>query len=104
MHTRPLEEQVVASPQNGWKLTPENFNHKILTFRDRQAGVSVVYDPLADRFTYNAYCAEVKLYKELFTCEFEFLDDALKLVNDEFGNWELFDLTGESGCGSCVAK
>lgn len=96
--------QELASPKNGWKLTAENFDHKILRFRDRQAGVSAIYDPFLDVFTYNAYCLEAKLLEELMTCEFAFLDDALELVNSEFSTWELFDMGEKSGCGSCVAK
>jgi hypothetical protein len=44
------------------------------------------------------------LLKELFTSEYEFLNDALAVVNDEFGQWELVDLSAKEGCGSCVAK
>jgi hypothetical protein len=95
---------VQASPLNGWKLTEENYAHCILQFRDRQAGVSVVYDPDFDTYAYNSYCIEAKLLKELFTCEYEFLADALAVVNDEFGQWELVDLSAKQGCGSCVAK
>lgn len=93
-----------ASPSNGWKLTEDNFAHSILQFRDRQAGVSVVYDPEMDRYTYNAYCIEAQLLQELFTCEYEFLDDALSVINEEFGQWESVDLLAKKGCGSCVAK
>jgi hypothetical protein len=93
-----------ASPSNGWKLTVDNFAHSILQFRDRQAGVSVVYDPEMDRYTYNAYCIEAQLLQELFTCEYEFLDDALLVINEEFGQWESVDLLAKKGCGSCVAK
>jgi hypothetical protein len=93
-----------ASPKNGWKLTEENFTHSILQFRDRQAGVSVVYDLELDRYTYNAYCIEAQLLQELFTCEYEFLEDALLVVNEEFGQWESIDLSAKTGCGSCVAK
>ncbi len=93
-----------ASPDNGWKLTESNYSHSILTFRDRQAGVSVVFDPESDVYTYNAYCIEATLLTELFTCEYKFLADALAVVNDEFGQWELVDLSAKSGCGSCVAK
>jgi len=98
------ESAATPSPLNGWKLTEENFSHSILQFRDRQAGVSVVYDPDLDAYTYNAYCLEAKLLKELFTSEYEFLNDALAVVNDEFGQWELIDLSAKEGCGSCVAK
>ena len=96
--------QTLASPINGWKLNQENFDHTILVFRERQAGVGLVYDPDQNRFTYNAYCVETKLMKELFSIEFDFLEDALARINDEFGNWEKTDLSAKSGCGSCVAK
>jgi hypothetical protein len=95
---------LTASPENGWKLTESNYSHSILTFRDRQAGVSVVFDPDAEVFTYNAYCIEATLLTELFTCEYRFLADALAVINEEFGQWELVDLSAKSGCGSCVAK
>lgn len=95
---------VMPSPENGWKLTEENYSHSILTFRDRQAGVSVVFDPVHETFTYNAYCIEAALLTELFTCEYEYLADALVAINEEFGQWELVDLSAKSGCGSCVAK
>lgn len=99
-----LESKEAASPENGWKLTEENFSHSILKFRDRQAGVSSIYDPDSDQYTYNAYCIESQLLKELFTCEYEFLSDAVAAINEEFGQWELVDLSAKSGCGSCVAK
>lgn len=85
------------------KLTPDNYEHTVLVFRDRQAGVSEIWDPETERYTYNAYCLEKKLIKELFTCEYDFLDDALHAINEEFGTWEAesFD---KKGCGSCVAK
>ncbi len=87
------------------KLDAENFQEKAFRFRERQAGVSVVYDPFKDAYTYNAYCLETKIMKELFTVEFDFLDDALELMNDEFGSWEIFDLSEKSsGCSTCVAK
>jgi hypothetical protein len=84
-------------------LTEENYDHTVLVFRDRQAGVSEIFDPETGTFTYNAYCLEKKLMKELFTCEYEFLTDALYAINEEFGTWtpESFD---KKGCGSCVAK
>ena len=87
------------------KLDTENFMEKAYRFRDRQAGISLIYDPLKSAYTYNAYCLETKIMKELFTVEFDYLDDALNLMNDEIGTWELIDLSGKSsGCGSCIAK
>lgn len=86
-------------------LTPENFLHTALRFKDRQAGVSLIYDPESQRYTYNAYCLETQLMKELFTCEYEDLEEALAVIQSEFGTWEVFDLTQKnSGCSSCVAK
>ena len=89
--------------QKSTKLTEENYDHSVLVFRDRQAGVNPVFDPQEQSYTYNAYCLEKKLLKELFTCEYDFLEDALKVINEEFGSWELesFD---KKGCGSCAAK
>lgn len=94
----------IASPANGWKLTDTNYDHTVLVFRERQAGISVIYDPDAERYSYNVYCVETKLLKELFTVEFDFLEDALSAVNDEFGTWEKVDLSAKKGCGTCVAK
>jgi hypothetical protein len=94
----------IVSPKNGWSLTEDNFEYTILQFRERQAGISVIYDPELDRYTYNAYCIETKLLQELFTCEFEFLVDALNTINTEFGSWEKIDLSAKKGCGSCAAK
>lgn len=87
------------------RLTEENYDHKIFRFRDRQAGVSLIFDGLRQTYSYNAYCLETKILKELFTVEFDFLTDALELINDEFGTWELADIAPQKeGCGSCVAK
>ena len=90
--------------KNTAPLTPDNYTHSVLVFRDRQAGVSEIFDPLMERYSYNAYCLEKKLLKELFTCEYDFLDDALQVINDEFGTWELQTFEEKSGCSSCVAK
>ncbi|MCX6128375.1 MAG: hypothetical protein NTX25_04835 [Proteobacteria bacterium] len=87
------------------QLNDENYLQKAFQFRDRQAGVSLIYDPYDQVYSYNAYCLETKLMKELFTVEQEYLEDAINLINAEFGSWELVDLTGKSsGCGTCVAK
>ena len=87
------------------KLNDQNYMEKVYRFEDRQAGVSLIYNPDEDMFTYNAYCLETHLVKELFTVEQEYLDDALDLINAEFGSWELVELSGKSsGCGSCAAK
>jgi hypothetical protein len=87
------------------QLSIDNYMAKVFRFNDRQAGISLIYDPNRDCFTYNAYCLETKIMKELFTVECDFLDDALSLINQEFGTWDLVDLVEEkSGCGSCAAK
>lgn len=97
-------QETSESQSDDWKLNEENYSHSILQFRDRQAGVGVVYDPDTDSYAYNAYCIEAKLLTELFTCEYEFLADALAVVHEEFGQWDLVDLSAKEGCGSCVAK
>jgi hypothetical protein len=86
-------------------LTAENFSGSYLQFQDRQAGISLVFCPDESRFTYNVYCLEKTLLKELFTVEHEYLEDALITVNAEFGQWELASYDQKkSGCGSCAAK
>ena len=85
-------------------LTEDNYQHTVLVFRDRQAGVSEIFDPKTGRYSYNAYCLEKKLLKELFTCEYDFLSDALEVINEEFGTWQTESFDGKSGCGSCAAK
>ena len=87
----------------GSRLDSENYSHTVFRWRDRQAGISLVFDPEMERYSYNAYCIETKLLKELFSCEFAFLEDALELINSEFGNWEMHSLDTK-GCGSCAAK
>lgn len=86
-------------------LSSENYTDNYYNFEDRQAGVSLVFCPEKNRFFYNAYCVEKKLLKELFSVEYDFLEDALHTVNSEFGQWELktFEKKKE-GCGTCVAK
>ena len=87
------------------RLDVDNFLASVYRFNDRQAGVSLIYDPNQDLYTYNAYCLETKIMKELFTVEYDYLEEALDLINQEFGSWELVDLSTKStGCGSCVAK
>jgi hypothetical protein len=86
------------------KIDSKNYTYTVLVFRDRQAGVSEVYDPIEDRFFYNSYCLEKKLMKELYSREFAFLDDALSHINDEFGTWQSESFDQKKGCGSCVAK
>ncbi len=89
------------------KITADNYDFKILRSRARQAGVSSIYDPVTDGFSYNAYCLELKLLKELFTKEFDSLEEALDCLNDEFGSWELADaavsLPSANGCGGGAA-
>ena len=52
-----------------------------------------------------SYLKDKHAVKELFTVEQDYLDDALDLINAEFGSWEIVELSGKSsGCGSCAAK
>ncbi len=86
-------------------LTEENFLHSYLRFNDRQAGVSLLYCEEKKSYYYNSYCVESKLLKELFSVEHDFLCDAIDLVNQEFGTWELVTIEEKkSGCSSCHAK
>jgi len=87
-------------------LTIDNFQDAALVFQDRQAGVSIVYDLELDKYYYNAYCVELTLLKELFSCEYDFLEDALSVINSEFSTWSLKKLEDKksTGCGSCAAK
>lgn len=94
----------MADSANQSTLTVDNYDHSVFVFRDRQAGVTEIFDPETNTYSYNAYCLEKKLLKELFTCEYEFLEDALYVINEEFGTWQLESFDEKSGCGSCVAK
>ena len=96
-----LKESILAGP-----LTVDNYEDNCLFFGDRQAGISLVYCPEEELYLYNVYCLETKILKDLFSVECEYLDEALALVNEEFGSWELtaYDKNQKSSCGSCVAK
>jgi hypothetical protein len=85
-------------------LTSDNYEYSWLAFEGRQAGISLVFDNEGERFYYNAYCIEGSLLSELFSVEFTYLEDALQLINEEFGTWTLEAFEEKSGCGSCVAK
>ena len=85
-------------------ITDENYQTHYLSFRDRQAGVSLVSSQAGDNFTYNAYCLEKKVLKELLSVEFDFLDEAIEFINQEFPTWELVPYEEKSGCSTCVAK
>ena len=87
------------------KLTEQNYQESYLSFQDRQAGVGVVYCPDEERYFYNAYCLETKLLKELMSVEYEYLEDALEFIDDEFGTWDIRQHEEKkSGCSTCVAK
>ncbi len=87
------------------QLTADNFQESYFQFGDRQAGISLVYNPEEEHYSYNAYCLELSLLQELFAVEHDFLEDALHTVNSEFGQWELKSHdSADKGCGSCVAK
>lgn len=86
-------------------LTEDNFFTHFKSFEDRQAGVNPVYDPVDDKFYYNAYCLEMKLLKELYSVEYEFIEDALESINEEFATWKLKAFEEKTGgCSTCVAK
>ena len=100
-----MMNMIAQQRKDQWQLTEENYESDFLRFQERQAGVSLVYDPAEERYYYNAYCVETKLLKELFSVEYRFLEEALETINDEFGTWELVSFEKKkSGCGSCVAK
>lgn len=86
------------------QITPENYTTHFKRFQKRQAGISLSYSNSEKKFFYNAYCVETELLKELFTVEYEFLEDALKTVNDEFATWELAPYEEKSGCSTCSNK
>ena len=91
--------------QSTKKITDKNFQESYLIFQDRQAGIGLVYCPKDEKYFYNVYCLELKLMKELFSVEYEFLDDALTALNGEFGHWEMKTYEDkQSGCGNCAAK
>lgn len=85
-------------------LTEENFDQAYLRFENRQAGVGLVYCNEEQKYYYNAYCLEMSLLKELMAVEFEFLDDALEFINQEFSSWELVHYDKKKGCSDCAAK
>lgn len=88
-----------------YQITEENFETHYLRFEKRQAGVGLVYCPEKEAYSYNAYCLEKELLKELFSVEHEFLEDALQMIHEEFGSWELVPYEKQkSGCSSCAAK
>ena len=82
-------------------LTEENYQSSYLSFRDRQAGISLVYSPKTERFSYNAFCLEAKVLEELDSMEFDFLGEALAWVNAEYETWELKSYD-EKGCSTCA--
>ncbi len=85
-------------------LNQDNFESNYLRFENRQAGVSLVFCPEEQKYYYNVYCLELKLVKEIFSVEHEYLQDALELCSEEFGTWELVSFEEKSGCGNCAAK
>lgn len=86
------------------QITHENYLDNFLEFQDRQSGVGLVFNPESDAYTYNVYCIDRKLMKEIYSAEVEFLDDALSLLNDEFATWKLVSYDSESGCSTCANK
>ena len=90
-------------PTQTTQLNEENYMAHYLRFNDRQAGIGLVYCPQEDRYAYNVYCIDFLLMKELFSVECEFLEDALELVQQEFGTWELVAYE-KKNCSDCSAK
>lgn len=88
------------------KITEENYQSHFLSFQQRQAGIGLVFCPESEKYSYNAYCFEKDLLKELFSVEHDYLEDAIAMINDEFGAWELLSYEKEkkSGCSTCTAK
>ena len=87
------------------EITDENYLTHVLRFRDRQAGISVVYDPQTDDFSFVASAVETQQLVELWSAEYPNLDAAVAAVNSEFGTWELTSLgkKDSAGCGTCAA-
>ena len=96
-----LKEAILQGP-----LTADNYEDYCLVFNDRQASISHVYCPEEKNYLYCVSCVERKILKDLFSVECEYLDEALALINEEFGSWELktYEKSKTSSCGSCVAK
>ena len=89
------------------KITEDNYQSHFLRFQKRQAGISLVFCPDREKYTYNTYCIEAELLKELLSVEHDYLEDALSLLNEEFPSWELVSYEPKdkkSGCSSCAAK
>lgn len=47
------------------KLNDENYGHSVLVFRDRQAGVSEIYDPEFNRYSYNASLPKLQILRQI---------------------------------------
>ena len=85
-------------------ITEDNYTYSYYSFEDRQSGISLVYSLEKKAYLYNVYCIEQTLLKELFTVEYDFLDDAIETVNSEFGSWNLKTFEEKkSSCSSCQA-
>lgn len=86
-------------------LNETNFLHSCLAFESRQAGVSAIYSPEEQRFSYHAYCLETKLRKDLVSVEYQRLEDALDYINTEFAHWKMksWDEGSKKSCGDCHA-
>ncbi len=94
----------MASDFSDQQITEENYQTHYLHFGDRQAGISLIYEPNSSSYRYNVYCLEMKLMKEILSCEYDYLEDAIINVNEEFTSWELLAYEKKDGCGSCAAK
>ena len=85
-------------------ITADNYSYAYFRFQARQAGIAFSYCANRQQFIYNAYCMETELLKELTSVEFEYLEDAMQFINDEFSQWEFIEIPEDTGCGSCSNK
>ena len=68
---------------------PQKGYHSKVTVGDRQAGISLIYEPNSSSYRYNVYCLEMKLMKEILSCEYDYLEDAIINVNEELDGGEI---------------
>ena len=77
-------------------ITEDNYSYSYYNFEDRQSGISLVYSPSKKSYLYNVYCIEQTLLKELFTVEYDFLEDA---INNVLDTWILASFSIIPPCG-----
>ena len=62
-----LYRRRVPNEESGSQIDADNFQTHYLRFRDRQAGISLIYEASQNSYRYNVYCLETKLLKEIFS-------------------------------------